>query len=153
MGLKEQMQNDLTKAIRARENLRLSTIRMMLTSLKHEEVSSEYSRELSDKEIINVLSYEKKKRCEAAKIFNQVGEKERANKELAEAEIISKYLPRQLGEDEIKSLIKIAMAEVNANAPVQIGQIMKLLQPKIVGRADGAFVASLVKATLKEDIS
>ena len=99
--------------------------------------------------MITVLSREAKKRREAAEAFEQAGAKERADIEKAEGEIIATYLPAQLSESEIKDLINAAIAETGAAVPQQMGLVMKSIQPKIAGRADGGLVSSLVKAALK----
>ena len=148
MALKEKLQNDLTEAMRARDEVRSSTIRMVLTAIKNEEVSGKEARDLSDAEVITVLSREAKKRREAAEAFEQAGAADRAAKEKAEGVIIAEYLPAQLSESEIKEMIAAAIAESGATGPQQMGQVMKLIQPKIAGRADGGMVSSLVKAAL-----
>jgi len=148
MSLKEKLQNDLTSSMRARYEIRSSTIRMILTSIKNEEVAGKEARDLSDAEIITVLSREAKKRREAAEAFDQAGAKDRADQERAEGGIIAEYLPAQLSESEIKELIKAAIAETGANSPAQMGLVMKSLQPKTAGKADGGLVSSLVKAAL-----
>ncbi|MGA1591663.1 MAG: GatB/YqeY domain-containing protein [Candidatus Nanopelagicaceae bacterium] len=148
MSLKEKLQNDLTDAMRARDEIRSSTIRMIVTSIKNEEVAGKEARKLNDSEIITVLSREAKKRREAAEAFDQAGAKDRADQERAEGVVIGEYLPKQLTEDEIKSLIKAAVAETGASTPAQMGLVMKSLQPKIAGKADGGLVSSLVKAAL-----
>ena len=148
MALKEKLQNDLTEAMRARDEVRSSTIRMVLTAIKNEEVSGKEARDLSDAEVIIVLSREAKKRREAAEAFEQAGAKDRADNEKAEGVIIAEYLPAQLSESEIKEVIAAVIAESGATGPQQMGQVMKLIQPKIAGRADGGIVSSLVKAAL-----
>jgi uncharacterized protein YqeY len=148
MSLKEKLQTDLTSAMRNRDEVRSSTIRMILTSIKNEEVSGKEMRELSESELITVLSREAKKRREAAEAFDQAGVKDRAETERAEGAIIAEYLPKQLSESEVKELIDVAMRETGANSPAQMGLVMKNLQPKIAGKADGALVSSLVKAAL-----
>jgi uncharacterized protein YqeY len=148
MSLKEKLQNDLTSSMRARDEIRSSTIRMILTSIKNEEVAGKEARDLSDAEIITVLSREAKKRREAAEAFDQAGAKDRADQERAEGGIIAEYLPAQLSESEIKELIAAAIAETGANSPAQMGLVMKSLQPKTAGKADGGLVSSLVKAAL-----
>ena len=150
MALKEKLQSDLTQSMRDRDELRSGTIRMVLTAIKNEEVSGKEARELSDAEVITVLSREAKKRREAAEAFEQAGAKERADIEKAEGEIIATYLPAQLSESEIKELITAAIAETGASRPQQMGLVMKSIQPKIAGRADGGLVSSLVKAALSE---
>ena len=146
MALKEKLQSDLTQSMRDRNELRSGTIRMVLTAIKNEEVSGKEARELSDAEVITVLSREAKKRREAAEAFEQAGAKERADIEKAEGEIIATYLPAQLSESEIKDLITAAIAETGASGPQQMGLVMKLIQPTTAGRADGGIVSSLVKA-------
>jgi uncharacterized protein YqeY len=148
MSLKEKLQNDLTSSMRARDEIRSSTIRMILTSIKNEEVAGKEARDLSDAEIVTVLSREAKKRREAAEAFDQAGAKDRADQERAEGGIIAEYLPAQLSESEIKELIKAAIAETGASSPAQMGLVMKSLQPKTAGKADGGLVSSLVKAAL-----
>ena len=148
MSLKEKLQSDLTDAMRSRDELRSSTIRMVLTAIKNEEVSGKEARELSDSEIITVLSREAKKRREAAEAFEQAGAKDRAETEKAEGGVFAEYLPKQLSEAEIKTLISAALQETGANTPAQMGLVMKALQPKIAGKADGGMVSSLVKAAL-----
>jgi len=148
MALKEKLQNDLTEAMRARDEVRSSTIRMVLTAIKNEEVSGKEARDLSDAEVITVLSREAKKRREAAEAFEQAGANDRAANEKAEGVIIAEYLPAQLSEAELKDLIAGAIDETGATGPQQMGLVMKSIQPKIAGRADGGIVSSLVKAAL-----
>ena len=148
MALKEKLQNDLTEAMRARDEVRSATIRMILTAIKNEEVSGKEARDLNDQEVITVLSREAKKRREAAEAFEQAGAADRAANERAEGVIIAEYLPAQLSESEIKDLITAAIKETGASGPQQMGLVMKSIQPKIAGRADGGLVSSLVKAAL-----
>lgn len=148
MSLKEKLQTDLTAAMRARDEVRSSTIRMVLTAVKNEEVSGKEARALSDSELIAVLSREAKKRREAAEAFDQAGAVDRANSERAEGAIIAEYLPQQLSEAELKDLVSAAIKETGASGPAGMGQVMKALQPKIAGRADGGTVSALVKAAL-----
>ncbi len=148
MSLKEKLQNDLTAAMRSRDEVKSSTIRMVLTSIKNEEVSGKEARDLTDAEIITVLSREAKKRREAAEAFEQAGAADRAAAEKTEGVVIAEYLPKQLSESEIKELIAAAIAETGAAGPAQMGLVMKSLQPKIAGKADGGLVSGLVKAAL-----
>ena len=148
MTIKETLRADLTEAIRGRNEITSSTIRMVLTAIKNEEVSGKEARELSDSEVITVLSREAKKRREAAEAYEQAGAKDRAANEKAEGLIIAEYLPAQLSEQEIKDLIAAAITETGAAGAQQMGLVMKSIQPKIAGRADGGLVSSLVKAAL-----
>ena len=148
MGLKETLRSDLTEAIRSRDELKSGTIRMVLTAITNEEVSGKEARTLNDAEIITVLSREAKKRREAAEAFTIGGRADRAERETLEGEIIASYLPAALSEDEIKSIIAQAIVETGGSGPAGMGQVMKIVAPKIAGRADGSTVSALVKAAL-----
>jgi len=148
MGLKETLKSDLTEAIRSSDKVVSGTIRMVLTAITNEEVSGKEARVLSDEEIITVLSREAKKRREAAEEFAKAGRTDRAADEKAEGEVIAKYLPPQLSEDDIKKLIADAVASTGAAGPADMGKVMGAIKPKIAGKADGALVSSLVKAAL-----
>jgi len=148
MGLKERLKSDLTEAIRARDEVRAGTIRMALTSITNEEVSGKEARVLTDAEIITVLSREAKKRREAAEAYDSAGSKERGDRERAEGLVIAEYLPSQLSESELQEMIKAAITETGASGPSGMGQVMKILSPKIAGRADGSKVSAAVKAAL-----
>ena len=148
MGLKEKLQSDLTDAIRSRAEVKAGTIRMLLAAITTEEVSGKAARVLTDAEIITVLSREAKKRREAVEAYVAAKRTDLADKEKAEGDVISEYLPAQLSEDEIKNLIADAIAETGASGPAGMGQVMKVLSPKIAGKADGGVVSGLVKAAL-----
>ena len=148
MGLKEKLQADLTEAIRSRNEVKSGTIRMLLSAITNEEVAGKAAKVLTDAEIITVLSRETKKRREAVEAFTAAKRDDLANKEKAEAAVIAQYLPEQLSEAEIKKMIADAIAETNAAGPAGMGLVMKVLQPKIAGKADGGIVSALVKAAL-----
>ena len=148
MGLKEKLQADLTEAIRGRDEVKSGTIRMLLSAITNEEVAGKTAKVLTDAEIITVLSRETKKRREAVEAFTAAKRDDLANKEKAEAAVIAQYLPEQLSESEIKKMITEAIAETNAAGPAGMGLVMKVLQPKIAGKADGGVVSALVKAAL-----
>jgi uncharacterized protein len=148
MGLKETLQADLTEAIRSRNELTSGTIRMLLAAIQVEEVAGKEARVLKDDEIIKVLSREAKKRREAVDAYKEAGRADKAEQEAKEGEVILKYLPAQLSEAEIKKIVADAVAESGASTPQQMGQVMKIVQPKVAGKADGALVSSLVKAAL-----
>ena len=121
---------------------------MVLTAITMEEVAGKAARELSDAEVITVLSREAKKRREASEAFAAGGRTDRAELEAKEGEVIARYLPAQLSEAEIKQLIADAIAETGATGPAGMGQVMKIISPKIAGKADGGTVSGLVKAAL-----
>jgi uncharacterized protein YqeY len=144
MGLKEKLQADLTDAIRARDEVKSGTVRMLLTAITNEEVAGKSAKVLTDTEIITVLSRESKKRREAVDAYTEAKREDLANKEKAEGVIIAQYLPEQLSEVEIKKMIADAIAETNAAGPAGMGLVMKVLQPKIAGKADGGVVSKLI---------
>jgi uncharacterized protein len=148
MGLKEKLQSDLTEAIRGRAEVKSGTIRMLLSAITNEEVSGKEARVLTDAEIITVLSREAKKRREAVDAYIAAKRTDLADKEKAEGEVIAEYLPAQLSEDEIKKMIADAITETGATGPAGMGSVMKVLSPKIAGKADGGVVSGLVKAAL-----
>ena len=148
MGLKEKLQSDLTDAIRSRAEVKSGTIRMLLAAITNEEVSGKAARVLKNDEIITVLSREAKKRREAVEAYVAAKRDDLADKERAEGEVIAQYLPAQLSEDEIKKMIADAISETGAAGPAGMGLIMKVLSPKIAGKADGGVVSGLVKAAL-----
>jgi uncharacterized protein YqeY len=148
MGLKEKLQSDLTDAIRSRAEVKSGTIRMLLAAITNEEVSGKSARVLSDAEIITVLSREAKKRREAVEAYVAAKRTDLADKEKAEGDVIAQYLPAQLSEDEIKKMIADAIAETGASGPAGMGLVMKILSPKIAGKADGGVVSGLVKTAL-----
>jgi uncharacterized protein YqeY len=148
MSLKDKLKSDLTESIRNRDELKSSTIRMILTSITNEEVSGKEARTLTDAETVTVLTREAKKRREAAEAFEQGGAKDRAERERAEGHVIATYLPSQLNEEELASLIKEAISSTGASGLQGLGLVMKFLQPKVAGRADGAKVSAAVKEAL-----
>lgn len=150
MGLKEKLQSDLTDAIRSKDAIKSGTIRMLLAAITNEEVAGKSAKVLSDLEVITVLSREAKKRREAVEAYTNAKRDDLANKEKEEAAVIALYLPEQLSEADIKKLIADAIVETNAAGPAGMGLVMKVLQPKIAGKADGGVVSSLVKAALSQ---
>ena len=150
MGLKEKLQSDLTDAIRSQDAVKSGTVRMLLAAITNEEVAGKAAKVLTDAEIITVLSREAKKRREAVDAYAQAKRDDLANKEKAEGVIIALYLPEQLSETEIKKMIAEAISETNASGPAGMGLVMKVLQPKIAGKADSGLVSGLVKAALSQ---
>jgi uncharacterized protein YqeY len=148
--LKERLRTDLTAAIKGRDELRSSTLRMVLTAITNAEVSGKQSRELSDDDVVGVLSAEAKKRREAATAFADAGRAESAEKERAEAEVIAGYLPRQLDADEISTLVAEAIASTGAAGEGMraMGKVMGVVTPQVRGRADGGAVAAEVRRQL-----
>jgi uncharacterized protein YqeY len=148
MALKEQLQSDLTAAMKARDELRAATLRMALTAITTEEVAGKQARVLSDDEVLTVLTREAKKRREAAEAFDDAGRAELATRERAEGEVLAGYLPAQLTDDELTELVRAAITETGADNPKAMGQVMKVVQPQVTGRAEGGRVAAEVRRQL-----
>ena len=148
--LKARLRDDLTTAIKARDEVRSSTLRMVLTAITNAEVAGKEARELSDDEVIGVLTSEAKKRREAATAFAEGGRDAMAEKETAEAAVIADYLPEQLSEQEVIDLVTSAIAQVGAAGEGMraMGKVMGLVQPQVRGRADGGAVAAEVRRQL-----
>ncbi|MGZ4451943.1 MAG: GatB/YqeY domain-containing protein [Nocardioides sp.] len=148
MTLKEQIRTDLTTAMKARDEVRSSTLRMVLTAITNAEVSGKVARELTDEEIITVLSSESKKRREAATAFADGGRPEQSAKETAEAAVIADYLPAQLTSEEIAEIVRTAIEKTGATEPREMGKVMGVVTPQVKGKADGGAVAAEVKRQL-----
>jgi len=146
--LKEKLRTDLTAAMKSRDELVTATLRMALTAIGTEEVAGKQARELSDAEVVQVLTREAKKRREAAEAFENGGRPEQAAREKAEGEVLARYLPAQLTDEELAALVAEAVAETGAEGPKGMGLVMKALNPKIAGRAEGGRVAAAVKSAL-----
>ena len=147
-ALKDRIRADLTASMKDRDEVRTRTLRMVLTEISKEEVSGTSSRELDDAEVQRVLVREAKRRREAAEAFRDAGRTEQATAELAEGEVLAGYLPAQLDDAELTSLVAAAIAETGASGPGAMGQVMKAVTPKVAGRAEGARVAAEVRRQL-----
>lgn len=148
--LKDRLRTDLTAAIKGRDEVRSSTLRMVLTAITNAEVSGKSARELTDEDVIGVLSAENKKRREAAEAFADAGRTASAEKERAEAAVIADYLPEQLDADAIAALVAEAIETTGAAGEGMraMGKVMGVLQPQVKGRADGGVVAAEVRRQL-----
>ena len=147
-ALKDRLEHDLTAAMKSGDQLRKSALRMVLTAVRNAEVSGKQARELSDDDVVGVLTTEAKKRREAAEAFDSAGRADSAEKERAEAAVIADYLPEQLSDDEVAALVTEAIEETGADGMRAMGRVMGVLQPKVRGRADGAAVAAEVRRQL-----
>jgi uncharacterized protein YqeY len=146
--LKDRLRADLTTAMKARDTVRTRTLRSALTAVSTAEVSGATARELSDDEVVKVLAREAKRRREAADAFAAAGRTKQASAERAEGDVLDGYLPAQLGDDELAAIVAAGIAESGASGPRAMGQVMKVVTPKIAGRADGARVAAEVRRQL-----
>jgi uncharacterized protein YqeY len=146
--LKDRLQQDLTTSMKARDELRTSTLRMVLTAIGNEEVAGKAARALSADEELKVVAREAKKRREAAEAFRGGGAADRAERELAEERVLGDYLPSQLSDDELAGLVAEAVRDSGASGPQAMGAVMKVVGPKVAGRAEGGRVAAAVRAAL-----
>ena len=146
--LKGRLRADLTDAMRSRDQVRLRTLRMALTSITNEEVSGSSVHELSDDDILKVLAREAKKRREAADAYAAAGRADQAAAEQAEGEVLAGYLPAQLSDGELAGLVTAAIAETGASGMPGMGKVMKAVTPQVAGRADGGRVAAEVRRQL-----
>lgn len=148
--LKDRLRSDLTASMKARDEVRSSTLRMILTSLTNAEVAGTTAKELTDDEVLTVLASEAKKRREAAVAFEDGNRPESAAKERAEAAVIQDYLPAQLGPEEIATIVSAAVEQAGAAGagPKAMGKVMGIVTPQVKGRADGAAVAAEVRRQL-----
>ena len=146
--LKARLESDLRDAMKARDELVTSTLRMALAAVRNAEVAGKQARELADDEVLAVLGKEAKKRREAATAFGDAGRSESAAKELAEEEVISRYLPKQLTDDEIAGIVADALGAGGFTTQAQMGPAMKAAQAAIAGRAEGGRVAAEVRRQL-----
>lgn len=146
--LKAQLQSDLHDAMRAHDKVRAGTLRMVLTAITTAEVAGDEARELTDDEVLKVLAKEGKKRKEAAAAFVDAKRPELAATEEAEFAVLETYLPAQLGDEELAAIVARAVAEIGATGMPQMGQVMKVAQTEVAGRADGGRVAAAVRSAL-----
>ncbi len=146
MTLKERLNSDMKEALKAHETARLSAIRMIISAYRNKEIDSR--KDLDDEGILSVLSTAAKQRRESIEQYEKAGRKDLVDKETAELNVIQSYMPQQMGREEIEALVKEAVSESGAKGPADMGKVMKVLMPKVKGRADGRLVNELVKAAL-----
>ncbi|GAA0943941.1 GatB/YqeY domain-containing protein [Pseudonocardia zijingensis] len=151
--LKERLRSDLTAAMKSRDELVKTTLRMTLTAIGNAEVAGDEARQLSDDEVLAIIRKEAKKRAESAEAFAGAGREELAAQERAEGEVLARYLPAQLSDDELAEIARAAVEQTAAElgerpGPRQMGQVMKHATAAAAGRADGKRLATAVRALL-----
>ena len=146
--LKERLRSDLTAAMKARDEVRVATLRMALTAVSNAETAGQAHQDLSDDDVLGVLSRETKKRRESAEAFDGAGRTELAERERAEEKVLAEYLPQPLTDEELTSVVSAAIAETGADSVRQMGQVMKAVQPQVGSRADGKRVSTEVRRQL-----
>jgi uncharacterized protein len=153
MALKEQLRTDLTAAMKARDEVTVRTLRMAMTAVGTAEVAGRSKVELDDDQVLGVLASEAKKRTEAAEAFDGAGRVEQAAAERAEGEVLARYLPAELGDDELDAIVAeevAAAAGAGQSGPKAMGVVMKAVRSRVGSSADGSRVAARVKAALAE---
>lgn len=146
MSLKERLKADMKEAMKAKDKVRLSTIRMINSLIKNAEI--EKRGELTDEEIIQLLMKYAKQRKESIEMYEKGGRQDLVEKEKAELAIVESYLPEQMSEEEIREIVKKAIEEVGAESVKDMGKVMKIVMPKVKGKADGSLVNKIVKELL-----
>ena len=146
--LKDRLRADLTAAMKARDEVRTRTLRMALTSVTNEEVAGDSARELSDDEVLRLLAREARRRREAADAFEAAGRADQAAAERAEDQVLAEYLPAQLSDAELATIVAEVISETGASGLSAMGQVMKAVTPRVAGRAEGGRVAAEVRRAL-----
>ncbi|NBD22861.1 GatB/YqeY domain-containing protein [Paenibacillus glycinis] len=147
MNLSERLNDDMKQAMKSQEKFKLTTIRMIRSSVKNQEI--ELKRPLEDSEVLDILSREIKQRKDSLQEFEKAGRDDLAKDVAAEIEIISVYLPQQLTEEEIKLIVQQTIQETGASSKAEMGKVMSALLPKVKGRADGKLVNTFVQQFLQ----
>lgn len=142
--LRDRVAEDMRAAMKARDPVRVSTLRMLMSAIKNAEV--ERGRELTDDEVVEVASREAKRRKESIEAFEKGARADLVANEQAELAVLEEYLPDQLSDEDLAGLVDEAIAEAGAAGPKDMGRVMKAVMPKVAGRADGARVSALVRS-------
>ena len=148
MTLKQRLRDDLTLAMKDRDELRTATLRMALAAITTAEVAGKTARELTDDDVVGVLRREAKRRREAAEAYDAAQRVELAERERAESRVITDYLPDQLGDEDLQALVAEAIAEAGVEGQVGMGAVMKIVSPAVGARAEGGRVAAEVRRQL-----
>ena len=151
--MKDRLQTDLTEAMRARDDVRVATLRMALAAITKAEVAGKQQVELSDAEIVGVLRSEQKKRVEAAGLYEQGGRPDRAERERAEAEVLAEYLPPAIDDAALDAIVAEEVATVTATGAsggMAMGAVVKAVKERVGDGADGARIAGLVRTALEQ---
>ncbi|MGH7801766.1 MAG: GatB/YqeY domain-containing protein [Thermodesulfobacteriota bacterium] len=150
MNLKEKIPSDLKNALREKKTVDLSVLRMLQSAIRNKEIEKKKRDVLTDEEIVEVISSEIKKRKEAVNEYIKAQRQDLADKEKSEIEVLMSYMPTQMGEMEIREEVKKAIKEAGAKAQGELGKVMKILMPRMKGKADGALVNKVVREELQK---
>ena len=146
-SIKSKIDQDIKEALKAGNNLKLGVLRMLKSEIKYKEIDK--GSELSDDEVISVLSSSVKKRKESIEQFGKGGRDDLVSREKAEVEVVMKYMPEQLTEERLSRIIHLAIQETNATGPSDLGKVMKSIMPQVKGKADGKLINHLVASHLQ----
>ena len=147
MGLKEKIQQDIKQAMKEKDQVRLSTLRLLMAEIKNREIDA--GEELDEPEILSIVQKAAKQRKESIEQYKKGGREELAAKEEQELGILESYLPQQLSREELESIVREAIEKCGATSPKEMGKVMKEVMPKVKGRADGKEVNGLVRTMLE----
>jgi len=148
MDLKERLTEDMKSAMKARDKRRLSAIRMLLAQIKNAEIAKK--GDLSDEEILAVVSSDVRKRRESIEEYGKGGREDLVEKETVELAVVEEYMPQQISADELRRIVADTIAESGASSPADLGKVMGMLMPKVKGKADGKQVNQLVREMLEQ---
>lgn len=146
--LKQKLQKELKRAMLAREELKTSVLRLLLSAINYYEIQKELGYQANDEDVISVIQNEVKKRRESIEMFKKGERQDLVDKETRELEILQTYLPEQMSEDKIREIVKETISEIGATSVVDMGKVMGALMPKVKGRADSTLVSQIVKTEL-----
>jgi len=149
MSLKDKILQDMKEAMKARDQLRLSTLRLMVSEIKNREIDAK--DELKDDEVLALIRKAVKQRRDSISQYEKGGRQDLADKEKAEMVILKAYLPEELSREELLTIIDEAVSATEASSPKEMGKVMKEVMPKVKGRADGKVVNELVRKRLTEE--
>lgn len=149
MALKEQLQNDLQDAMRASDEVRKSTLRMLMSAINNAEVAGAERKELSDEQVMQVIVKQVKQRRESIEEFKKANRQDLVDKEAAEMKVLEAYMPPQMGREEIEAEVRKAMEETGAATAADKGKLMKVLMPRLSGKAEGREINEVVTQLLK----
>lgn len=148
MSLKDQLSSYLRDAMRSGEEIRKSTLRMLMSAITSAEVSTSERRELSDEQLLQVVAKQVKQRKESIEEFKKAARQDLVDKESAELKVLEEYMPAQMGREEITAEAKKVIAEVGASGASDKGKVMKELMPRLAGKAEGREINEVVMELL-----
>ena len=148
MDLIDQLESDLAEAMKLRDEVRTTTLRLLKSALKNYQI--ELGHDLTMQEALSVLQKEAKKHQDSIKQYEDAKREDLANEEKAELDVIEKYLPEQMSQDEVEKAVDSAIAELGATGPADMGKVIGLVRQKTEGQADGSMIAQLAKQKLSK---